>query len=115
MPSCAPSSLPTTVAPRLCWRRILPGRRPDSSVESLALAEKFNDDLRRRVLDSRSNLFDSVGQFVRVDIYSYATTRTGHVLLHFELGYRLFEVISAAWALKLNLGRVNVSHLGSAS
>jgi hypothetical protein len=47
--------------------------------------------------------------------YSYATTRTGHVLLHLESGYRLFEVISAAWALKLNLGRVNVSHLGSAS
>ena len=83
--------------------------------ESLALAEKFNGDLGRRVLDSTSNPFGSVGQSVRVDIYSYATTRTGHVLLRFESGYRLFEVISAAWALKLNLSRVNVGHLGNAS
>jgi hypothetical protein len=74
----------------------------------LALAEKFNGDLWRRVLDSASNPFGSVGQFVRVDIYSNAATRTGHALLRFETSYRLFEVISAARALKLNLSRVNV-------
>jgi hypothetical protein len=52
-------------------------------IEVLALTEKFNGDLRWRFLDRFLNFFGGVGQSIRVDIYSYATTRTGHVLLCF--------------------------------
>jgi len=44
---------------------------------------KFDGDLGWRFLDRFSNLFGGVGQSIRVDIYSYATTGTGHVLLRF--------------------------------
>ena len=49
----------------------------------LALAEKFDGDLRGSFLDSLLYFFGSVGQSIRVDIYSDATTWTGHVLLCF--------------------------------
>jgi hypothetical protein len=78
-------------------------------IESFALAEKFNGNLGGRFLDSPSNLSNGVGQLIRVDIYSYATTRARHMLLCFYLPYRLFEVMSAAWALKFNFIGVNVS------
>jgi hypothetical protein len=72
-------------------------------------------ELRRKFFGSLVYLFGCVGHSIRVDIYAYATTRTDHVLLRLQLPYRLFEVISAAWALKLNLIGVNVSHLEYAS
>ena len=49
----------------------------------LALAEKFNSDLRGRFFGSPLYRFDSIGQSIRVDIYAYATTRTDHLLVHF--------------------------------
>jgi hypothetical protein len=52
-------------------------------IEVLALTEKFDGDLRWRFLDSFLNLFGGVGQSIRVDIYSDATTRTGHMVLRF--------------------------------
>jgi hypothetical protein len=48
----------------------------------LTLAEKLNGDLWWRFLNGPLSLFNGVGQSIRVDIYSYATIRTDHVLLH---------------------------------
>jgi hypothetical protein len=69
------------VAP--CERDLGSLARVAFGIEVLALTEKFNGDLRWRFLDRLFNLFGGVGQSVRVDIYSYATTRTGHAPLRF--------------------------------
>jgi len=49
----------------------------------LPLAEKFNGNLRWRFFGSLLYLFGCVGHSIRVDIYAYATTRTGHVPVQF--------------------------------
>jgi hypothetical protein len=98
--------------------RILVATRVLSAVVSSAgsaLAEKFNGDLGGNFLDGSLNFLGGIGQPVRVNVYSYPTSRTAHVFARLQLPYGLFEFVAAFRALKSDHMGVNADHRGMPS
>jgi protein required for attachment to host cells len=101
MTEAAPSSIANP-------RPVAAGRQaPDFLLD---LAKELDRDLRRSLVDGLLHLLGGVGQLICIDIDSYPTTRADHVPLRLQSRYGLFQFISAARALKLDLTGVNVRH-----
>src|SRR5258708_1289520 len=75
-----------------------------------ALAEEFDGDLRRDFVDCPAYFLRGVGQPSCVDVYSYTTLRTLHVLTQFKIPNCLPEFVPAFRTLKSDRMCVNVSH-----
>ena len=89
-------------------RHVAAGRQAPDFL--FVLAKELDRDLRRSLVDGLLHLLGGVGQLIRIDIDSYPTTRADHAPLRLQSRYGLFQFMSAARALKLDLTGVNVRH-----
>jgi hypothetical protein len=74
------------------------------------LLEELNGDLWGNLVDSVPNFFSRISQPVRVDVDSYVTSWTAHVLVRFKIPYRLGEFVTALRTLKSDHMCVNGGH-----
>ena len=79
------------------------------------LTEKPDRDLRRDFIERFLNFFSCLGQSVRIDIDSDATTRTAHVFVRLKPPNGLYEVLPAIRTLKSDFVRADINHQGRLS
>jgi hypothetical protein len=98
----------------LRYRKLQPrsskGQANSKGLFRLPLAKKLDGNLWWNLLDSVLNFLGGPRQPIRVDVDSYATPRTGHMLACLEPPDCLFEILPAFRALKPDLMEIYASH-----